>query len=54
MMIHRTTESDSNYNNLEHMSIQDLLQNMNAEDHTVPTAVNKAIPQIGKISRTHR
>ena len=49
MMIHRTTESDSNYNNLEHMSIQDLLQNMNAEDHTVPTAVNKAIPQIEKL-----
>ncbi len=48
-MIQKTTESDSNYNNLETMSIHDLLQNMNAEDQTVPLAVNKAIPQIEKL-----
>ncbi len=48
-MIQKTTESDSNYNNLENMCIRDLLKNMNAEDQTVPTAVNNAIPQIEKL-----
>ena len=42
----KTTEQDSNYNNLEKMSITDLLQNINTEDNTVPKAVQKAIPQI--------
>ncbi len=45
----KTTESDSLYNNLENMSINELLQNMNNEDITVPQAVNKAIPQIEKL-----
>jgi N-acetylmuramic acid 6-phosphate etherase len=42
----KTTESDSYYNNLEQMSITELLSNMNKEDKTVPLAVEKAIPQI--------
>lgn len=42
----KTTESDSHYDNLEHMSIHELLVNMNREDKTVPLAVEKAIPQI--------
>ena len=42
----KTTEQDSNYNNLEKMSITDLLKNINIEDNTVPKAVQKAIPQI--------
>ncbi|WP_397362352.1 N-acetylmuramic acid 6-phosphate etherase [Olleya sp. R77988] len=42
----KTTESDSNYNNLEKMSVSELLQNINNEDKTVPHAVEKAIPQI--------
>jgi len=42
----KTTEADSYYNDLEHMSITDLLCNMNKEDKTVPLAVEKAIPQI--------
>jgi N-acetylmuramic acid 6-phosphate etherase len=45
----KITESDSYYNNLESMNIHDLLQHMNAEDKTVPTAVSKAIPQIEKL-----
>lgn len=45
----RTTEADSYYNNLEQMSIHELLQNMNKEDDTVPKAVAKAIPQIEKL-----
>ncbi len=41
-----TTESSSNYNDLEKMSVHDLLVNMNKEDKTVPLAIEKAIPQI--------
>lgn len=42
----KTTESDSYYDNLEHMSIHELLSNMNKEDRSVPLAVEKAIPQM--------
>ena len=42
----KTTEADSYYNNLEQMSVRDLLVNMNAEDKTVPNAIEKVIPQI--------
>ena len=42
----RTTEEDSYYQDLEKMSIKDLLANMNREDKTVPIAVEKAMPQI--------
>ncbi|AUC14592.1 N-acetylmuramic acid 6-phosphate etherase [Tenacibaculum sp. SZ-18] len=45
----KTTEQDSNYNNLEKMSINQLLININREDQTVPLAVEKAIPQIEKL-----
>lgn len=41
-----TTESSSAYDNLEKMSIQDVLININREDQTVPHAVAKAIPKI--------
>ncbi|MBL7917857.1 MAG: N-acetylmuramic acid 6-phosphate etherase, partial [Bacteroidia bacterium] len=49
-MAQKTTESDSYYNNLENMSIQDLLLNMNKEDKTVPIAIEKAIPQIESLT----
>ncbi|GGH47437.1 N-acetylmuramic acid-6-phosphate etherase [Mangrovimonas yunxiaonensis] len=42
----KTTEADSNYNQLEQMSVNQLLTNINNEDKTVPLAVEKAIPQI--------
>lgn len=42
----QTTESASGYDNLENMSVTELLQNINREDQTVPLAVEKAIPQI--------
>lgn len=45
----KTTEADSYYNNLEQMSIHELLQSMNKEDMTVPQAVAKAISQIEKL-----
>ncbi|MDP9048663.1 MAG: N-acetylmuramic acid 6-phosphate etherase [Bacteroidota bacterium] len=41
-----TTEKDSHYNNLEEMSIKDILQNINREDQTVAVSVAKALPQI--------
>lgn len=44
-----TTESSSSYTNLEQMSVQELLINMNREDKTVPLAVEKVIPQIEKL-----
>ncbi|MBW3545879.1 MAG: N-acetylmuramic acid 6-phosphate etherase, partial [Bacteroidetes bacterium] len=40
------TESSSQYNQLENMSVRELLENINREDKTVPLAVEKAIPQI--------
>jgi N-acetylmuramic acid 6-phosphate etherase len=43
------TEADSYYQDLENMSIHELLENMNREDKTVPLAVEKAIPQIEKL-----
>ncbi len=47
--MNKTTEADSYYNNLETMSVQELLMNMNKEDKSVPLAVEKAIPQIEKL-----
>lgn len=43
------TEADSKYDNLEKKSILELLQGINAEDKTVPFAVEKAIPQIERL-----
>jgi N-acetylmuramic acid 6-phosphate etherase len=42
----KTTEQSSKYQQLEHMSVIDLLTNINNEDKTVPLAVEKALPQI--------
>jgi len=42
----KTTESDSYYNNLEKMSVRELLSNINKEDKTVPLAIEKALPQL--------
>jgi N-acetylmuramic acid 6-phosphate etherase len=40
------TESSSLYQNLEQMSLSDLLASINREDQTVPLAVAQALPQI--------
>lgn len=42
----KVTESTSAYDNLEKMSVTELLTSINAEDKTVPMAVEKAIPNI--------
>lgn len=41
-----TTESSSYYDNLEHMSVHDLLANINKEDKSVPIAIEKVLHQI--------
>ncbi|WP_028889430.1 N-acetylmuramic acid 6-phosphate etherase [Tenacibaculum ovolyticum] len=46
----KTTEQSSKYNHLEKMSISELLLNINNEDKTVPIAVEKALPQINKLT----
>jgi N-acetylmuramic acid 6-phosphate etherase len=43
------TESASNYNHLEQMSVKELLANINREDQRVPLAIEKAIPQIEEL-----
>jgi N-acetylmuramic acid 6-phosphate etherase len=42
----KTTEQDSKYNHLEKMSVQELLNNINTEDKTVPFAVENSLNQI--------
>ncbi|WP_256012637.1 N-acetylmuramic acid 6-phosphate etherase [Desertivirga xinjiangensis] len=45
-----TTERDSNYKDLDKMSVREILENINREDKTVPDAVEKTIPQIEKLA----
>ncbi|TDH21394.1 N-acetylmuramic acid 6-phosphate etherase [Segetibacter sp. 3557_3] len=45
-----TTEQPSEYRHLDQMSIMEILTNINAEDKTVPHAVEKQIPQIEKLA----
>lgn len=44
--MNKPTEQSSNYTDLEKMSTQDLLVNMNREDKKVPDAIEKVIPKI--------
>ena len=41
-----TTEETSHYDNLDKMSVNEILEGINNEDKTVPYAIEKAIPQI--------
>ena len=41
-----TTESSSYYDNLEHMSVHELLVNINNEDKSVPLSIEKVLHQI--------
>lgn len=45
----KTTEQDSHYTNLEHLSAREIIQGINAEDHLVADAVQKALPQVEKL-----
>ncbi|MCW8981382.1 MAG: N-acetylmuramic acid 6-phosphate etherase, partial [Altibacter sp.] len=46
----KTTEAASQYDHLEQMSVSDLLKHINTEDKTVPTAVERALPQIIRLT----
>lgn len=50
MAFKKITEQASNYRHLEQMSVGDVLRNINAEDKSVPLAVEKALPQIEKLT----
>ncbi|WP_333864915.1 N-acetylmuramic acid 6-phosphate etherase [Chitinophaga sp.] len=50
MAFTKVTEQPSHYRHLETMAIQEVLTNINNEDKTVPLAVEKAIPQITKLT----
>jgi N-acetylmuramic acid 6-phosphate etherase len=45
----KVTEHTSNYDDLDKMSVHDILVNINTEDKVVPLAVEKAIPSIEKL-----
>jgi N-acetylmuramic acid 6-phosphate etherase len=45
----RTTEADSNYNDLEKMPVAEILIGINKEDTSVPYAIEKVIPAIEKV-----
>jgi len=47
----RTTEKNSNHNDLEKMPIGDLLSKINQEDQTVPLAVQNSLPQIEELTK---
>lgn len=49
MSIKKITEQASLYNDLEHKSVEELLQDINTEDQKVALAVQKTIPQIAKL-----
>ncbi|PRY11698.1 N-acetylmuramic acid 6-phosphate etherase [Pontibacter ummariensis] len=44
------TEKESNYQDLDKMSVREILENINKEDKTVPLAVEKAMPQIEQLA----
>lgn len=46
----KTTEQESHYKNLESMSVTEILHSINTEDKTVPLAIEKALPQIEKLT----
>jgi N-acetylmuramic acid 6-phosphate etherase len=50
MAFEKVTEEQSRYHDLETLSIQEILTSINREDRTVPEAVEKAIPQIEKLT----
>src|SRR6187402_2668017 len=50
MAFEKVTEEQSRYHDLEKMSIREILTSINREDKTVPEAVEKAMPQIEKLT----
>ncbi len=49
-MFEKTTEMASNYDDLEKKSFYEILTDINREDHTVPVAIEKKIPEIESLA----
>lgn len=49
MNVKNTTEQSSNYQNLQDMTVKEILTGINNEDSSVPAAVAEEIPQIEKL-----
>ena len=49
----KITEQNSNYNNIEQLSILEILENINEEDQKVSLAVKKVIPNINSACRSY-
>ncbi len=49
MSFEKVTEQESNYQQLEKMTVSEIIFNINQEDKTVPYSVEKSIPQIEKL-----
>ena len=49
MNVKTTTEQSSNYQNLQNMTVKEILTGINNEDSSVPAAVAEEIPQIEKL-----
>tara|TARA_B100001093_G_scaffold178873_1_gene171440 strand:- start:27036 stop:27839 length:804 start_codon:yes stop_codon:yes gene_type:complete len=47
--MHKVTESDSHYNDLEKMNLNEILENINTEDQKVAITVKKSIPEINDL-----
>ena len=54
MNFKKITESVSNYDCLENMTINELTENINKEDKSVANAVNKELKYINKLIKTRR
>ncbi|RZK56889.1 MAG: N-acetylmuramic acid 6-phosphate etherase, partial [Pedobacter sp.] len=48
--MNRVTEQESNYNNIDKMSVMEILKGINNEDKLVPLAVENALPQIEQLA----
>ena len=48
--MNRVTEQESKYNDIDKMSVLEILKGINDEDKLVPIAVEKALPQIEKLA----
>ena len=46
----RVTEQESRYNDIDQMSVLEILKGINAEDKSVPLAVEKSMPQIERLA----
>jgi N-acetylmuramic acid 6-phosphate etherase len=50
MAFEKITEQTSSYRHLEKMTVKEILEDINKEDHVVPNAIKKIIPQIEKLA----